>query len=754
MALAPHSRLFSLVAACGWATAALGGSAALLRAAPATAAPAPVAAPGQEESAQERRAVRGSPLDAAAMAESPELREMRRFEEHTFPRGGTAGPLDVEKDGTEGALPPELEGRWNGSGDVPAALRTPESSRAPARTVVQPESSWLRSLKLPELPVRWDPRVVRYLDFFKGDPKGRAIMAGWLRRLGRFRAVFEAALDREGLPRDLVYLSMIESGFEPGAVSRVGAGGLWQFMPGAARAYGLEVSYWVDRRRDPERAAEAAARYLKDLYVRFGSWPLAFAAYNAGYGAILNSIARYNTNDFWELCRHEAGLPWETSLYVPKLLAAAIVGHNLEAFGFASVAPDPPFAYDLVDVPPATQLTTIARAAGCSVEAIGSLNPELIRARTPPDRGPLRVRVPPGTGATFAQELNKASAGPERTERVVLRFGETLDDLAKARGISTRELRRLNGLKDSGELRGGTTVLVPTRPGASVAKAAVEPAAIDAQSPAPPDDLVMVAVPERTFSYEGRERVFYRTRDADTIEEVAEVFQVGADEVAEWNNIDPTAKLQPKMVLQVFVSKQFDRSQVALLDSSKVRVVTLGSEEFHALEAARRGKTRLTYTARPGDTLARIARRYGLAPGDLARINRLSYNAELADGQRIVVYSPTPELPREVVVGRTGPVHRRPNEKVAPIAERAPTQRARETVTTTASAGKVPLKKGPVPGSSARDKPNTATAAAIKTPNRSGAPLPAASKPTSSAKPTATKPGAPKPSPTKPVGKR
>ena len=106
----------------------------------------------------------------------------------------------------------------------------------------------------------------------------------------------------------------------------VGAGGVWQFMAGAARAYGLEVSHWVDARRDPERAAEAAAHYLKDLYVRFGSWHLAFAAYNAGYGAVLQSIARYNTNDFWELCRHEAGLPWETTLYVPKIVAAAIVG--------------------------------------------------------------------------------------------------------------------------------------------------------------------------------------------------------------------------------------------------------------------------------------------------------------------------------------------------------------------------------------------------------------------------------------------
>jgi len=189
--------------------------------------------------------------------------------------------------------------------------------------------------------------VIRYLDFFKSDPRATpsclvAAQDGAFSRDLRDRARAQRAA------KDLIYLAMVESGFEPGATSNKSAGGVWQFMPQVARAYGLEVSHWVDARRDPERAAESAARYLKDLYVRFGSWHLAFAAYNAGYGAILRSIARYNTNDYWELCRHESGLPWETTLYVPKILAAAIVGHNRAAFGFADVAPDAPWAYDTI----------------------------------------------------------------------------------------------------------------------------------------------------------------------------------------------------------------------------------------------------------------------------------------------------------------------------------------------------------------------------------------------------------------------
>ena len=528
--------------------------------------------------------------------------------------------------------------------------------------------------------MRWDPLVLRYLDYFKNDPKGRLVMGNWLRRAGRFRALFEKTLERHGLPRDLVYVAMVESGFDTGARSRVGAGGVWQFMPGAARAYGLEVSYWLDARCDPERASDAAARYLKDLYVRFGSWPLVFAAYNAGYGAVLKSITSYNTNDFWELVRHESGLPWESSIYVPKILAAAIVGTNAEAFGFGDLPLDPAYAYEVVEAAPGTSFAVIARAAGTRLETIEALNPELVRDRTPPDRGPSRVRVPPGSAAMYAANLESLRAGADRTETIVLRFGETLDEVARLRGVSARELRRMNGVRESGELRAGTSIVVPKRAtlagsagkakgkgtprddGESVAEDGATGSEAGGAAPlasADEDDVVIVAVPDRSFSYEGRERVFYRTREGDGLDDIAGAFGVRADELTEWNNLDATAKLHPHMVLQIFVRKDFDPVGVLLLDPAKVRVVTLGSEEFLELEAARRGKKRLTVTAKAGDTLAKLGRRYGLTPGDLARINRFSYNTELTDGQRIVVYSPTGDAPREVTMGLT-PGPRRP----------------------------------------------------------------------------------------------
>jgi len=620
----------------------------------------PAASP--EESQNERRAVRGVSLDDSS--ESPELGELRRFEEEAFPRARGASSDGEGSWDTPSEPQPALPGRWDGSGDVPEVLRSPDLPGARERTGAPPDSEWLRGLKLPELPVRWDPQVLRYLDYFKNDTRGRAVMTNWLRRAGRYRSLIEVALSREGLPKDLLYVAMVESGFDTSARSRVGAGGVWQFMPGAARAYGLEVGYWIDARRDPEKSAEAAARYLKDLYVRFNSWPLVFAAYNAGYGAVLKSITRYNTNDYWELCRHEAGLPWESSLYVPKIMAAAIVGHNLEAFGFSDVIPDPPFAYETVEVPAGTTLGTVARAAKAKIEVVEALNPQVARDRTPPDRGAVALRIPVGTTPAFAEAFERTRGAVDRLETVTLRFGEGLDDVARAHGTTARELRRLNGVKDSSELHAGIAIVVPHKKGdkadkgEATARVAVATASGDGTAAATDDDEILVAVPDRVFSYDGRERVFYQTREGDTLDGIADVLGVRTDDLVEWNNLDPDAKLHPRMVLQVYVRKDFDPTAVVLLDSARVKAVTLGSDEFLELEAARRGKRRLVVETKSGDTLAKLGRRYGLTVGDLARINRFSYNTELRDGQKVVVYAPIGEPPRDVAQGMAGAARR------------------------------------------------------------------------------------------------
>ena len=259
-------------------------------------------------------------------------------------------------------------------------------------------------LQLPDLPVVWNDTVLRFIDFFTKEARGRSVMVSWLKRKSRYEALIKSELERMHLPTALIYVAMIESGYDPKATSPVGAAGIWQFMPQLATVYGLALNHWIDRRRAPERQTLAALHYLQALFERFESWPLALAAYNAGDNAVLSAIQRYNTNDYWTLCQLEAGLPWSTSLYVPKILAAAIVGENLAYFGFdeSTIAPLPSYNYATVTVPQSLTVAQIARVADVEEAIVSELNPDLRRNRTPP-------------GEAFAIRLLRTSRKPLST---------------------------------------------------------------------------------------------------------------------------------------------------------------------------------------------------------------------------------------------------------------------------------------------------------------------------------------------------
>lgn len=352
--------------------------------------------------------------------------------------------------------------------DLPAtaedpAPRTRQLGRTPRGTVAEADKpEWMRGLVLPELPLRWYPRVSGYLELYRREPRWRDIMRGWLRRLGTYRPIIEEVLVREGLPPGLIFVAMIESGFTSGALSSKGAGGFWQFTAPVARAYGLEVSFWVDERRDLEKSTAAAARYLGDLYQRFGNWELALAGYNAGVFAVLDSILRYNTNDYWTLCSVEAGLPFETTEYVPKVLAVGIVDQNRQAFGFDDVISEPPPSWDLIEAPAATSFAALATRADLTEDELAQWNPIYLRRRTPPDRPAVRLRVPAGRGEKLTRVFAKVR--PADLVPAVVRPGDTLARVARARRVPVARLRRLNAIFDDGEVTPGTTLLVP-RPG-------------------------------------------------------------------------------------------------------------------------------------------------------------------------------------------------------------------------------------------------------------------------------------------------
>ena len=421
---------------------------------------------------------------------------------------------------------------------------------------------------MPDLPVRWDERVVRYLEFFRDDPRGHATFANLYRHSGRWRDMMRRALRRKSLPTDLVWVSMIESGFDPAIHSVAGAAGLWQLMPETAKIYGLTFDRWLDQRLSATLATDAAADLLGDLHRRFGGWELALAGFNMGYAGLASVLKRFNTNDFWSLSRTEGALPWETTLYVPKVFAAAVVAHNLAAFGFGDIVVDPAVETDEVNVAPGTPLALVAQAAGCTTKDIETLNPELRASRTPPaadaDSSACSVNVPQGKGAAAAQALLRLRREQPSLDRYVVRFGETLDQIAAAHKTTTQKLVELNAIAPGEAVRGGTVLLVPH----------VESAAGEAPSATGPRPAVVV--PSDVFVYPDRKRVFYRVLVGDTLKDIGSALRVSPDELARWNGLDPAARLQEGMTVQAFVAPDADLSRVVVVSESDVRVVAVG----------------------------------------------------------------------------------------------------------------------------------------------------------------------------------
>lgn len=326
-------------------------------------------------------------------------------------------------------------------------------------------------------------RVEHFVRLFGGEARDR--MAKRLERGSRYEPMIRAKFRAGGLPEDMSYLALIESGYNPNAYSRAAAVGLWQFMTSTARGMGLRVDWWVDERRDPVRSTDAAIRFIRGLNDQFGSLYLAAAAYNGGPGRVARGLTRFaddlegsvGDDRFFALAQEEY-LPRETKDYVPQLIAAALVAKDPVRYGL-EVRPQPPLAYDSVTVGPSTPLAAIAKASGATVSDLRDLNPHILRGVTPPGASQ-QVRVPVG-GATGFDSAYAALAPAERAayRRVVSRKGETMASLAARYQLSARQLGWYNPKASrlkSGRLRPGQTMLVPTL--------AVALAAVDVPDPA------------------------------------------------------------------------------------------------------------------------------------------------------------------------------------------------------------------------------------------------------------------------------
>jgi membrane-bound lytic murein transglycosylase D len=493
-----------------------------------------------------------------------------------------------------------------------------ETSPAPA------PPDWLVGIALPDIPIRWDDRVTDMLRYFKQDSRGQSLMRAWLQRSGRYGAIIRHVLRRHNLPDDLLYVAMVESGFDPSAQSGVGALGLWQFMTVAGDEYGLQRSRWIDERLDPERSTEAAARFLKDLHARFGAWELALAAYNMGHGALVRSIRKYNTNDYWTLSQLEAALPYETMVYVAKIMACAVVGRNPERFGFQDLAVDPAWDFQHVDVPSGIPLQRIARAAGVEPETLAALNPALLRQRVPPEITVYSLRIPAAQVERFNQSWTKQHPTPPSHRTYTVRFGEELADIASMFRTTTVALKRLNEIEFESEVVPGYQLLVP----------AVPPRAPERSAPP------VVSVPRAELGYPGRQRIFYTCTGRESPAGIARFFGVDLDDLRRWNALSTQASLQRGMVIQIFVPEERRLHDARVLGEDEVALLEVGSDAFFDHHEAQRGRVRVHYRVQPGESLQTLASRFDLSVGSIARINGFSRDTTLRSEQEIVLYVP------------------------------------------------------------------------------------------------------------------
>jgi peptidoglycan lytic transglycosylase D len=514
----------------------------------------------------------------------------------------------------------------DGTATISPSGLPPNPRRLEATFDVQPRgASSLVSLSMPDFPARLSDRALTYLDSYRNDPRGRAAAATWHRASGRYESMVKSILREYGLPQDLMWVAVVESRFDPNARSPVGAAGLWQFTSHTGRAYGLVIDRWVDERLDPVRSTRAAAMLLTDLHTRFGSWELALAAYNYGYAGVLAAIRKFNTNDFAVLSRYESGLPWETTLYVPKIVSLAIVGNNPGAFGLDGAEKAPPDPYDAVDVGPAIALSTIAARCRVSTAELQRLNPQYLASRTPPyepsDAKSWRVRVPAGTAPPACTNPSSGRAAVLPPIHA-LAHGETLDEVARKFGVFRRDVANLNALRPNETLRPGTVLLIPRR-----------------ADPRSNHDKVVVILPQPLPAPEGYERVYYRVVDGDSIDEVARALAIHVDELRGWNALDVGSRLHGGMTL-VALAAVGRKLELPTLSEDAVRVIVAGSKAFYEHVERARGRVRGTIVIRPGDTWRRIAIRTGMTVSQLERINQRLRTSELLPGEKLTVYVP------------------------------------------------------------------------------------------------------------------
>jgi membrane-bound lytic murein transglycosylase D len=426
------------------------------------------------------------------------------------------------------------------------------------------------------VPIVLNERVKKSILYYQ--TVARDAVERYLSRSTRYIPMIDSVFASYGIPSDIKYLALVESGYNPHAYSWARAMGLWQFISSTGKLYDLKRSWWYDERKDPVKSTVAAARFLKDLHDEFGSWELALAAYNGGPGRIRQAIKKQRTTDFWKM-----DLRKQTEDYVPFFMAAAIISKAPERFGFTRIEYEEEWLYDVVTIDKCLDLKTISKAIGVSLLEIKELNPELLREFTPPNNKQYALRIPKGAKSRFTAAYDAMPSSKETSfVRHQIRRGETVSTIARKYGVSQYAVLEANNLRSGSKIYAGHFLVIPV-----------------------PNDRGYAAQ-NREYSTEGN---IYVVRRGDTVWDIARAFGTSPEEIRRLNSLDKKA---------------------AIYVGQKLRVYDNDEASYSAEET---GAGKETYTVRKGDTLWDIARRYGTTPGTIRKLNDLRSDARIYPGQ-------------------------------------------------------------------------------------------------------------------------
>lgn len=468
--------------------------------------------------------------------------------------------------------------------------------------------------------------------------KGREHFERWLNLSGKYFPIMKKIFREEGVPEEIVYLSMMESGLNPQARSWARAVGLWQFVQGTGRLYGLGGNFWYDERRDFEKSTRAAAKHFKDLYAHFGDWYLTLAAYNAGARKIERALRRSGTKDFWVMRRH---LPRQTRNYVPQFIAVALMAMKPEDFGFNGIPRGDVLKYDVVKINGSVDLSVLARCAETDVEILRELNPELIQWLTPPNQKDYWLRIPAGKAKIFAKNYAKVPEDQKRNWIVYkVRKGDTLGKIAKKYGVTIDIMLQTNRLRSVRNLPLGKEVLIPIPADKKYYAASGLSERTSKNTKHGKNGRLIKSSPSIT----GKEKVSYHVKKGDTMSQIAGWYHVRLVDLRNWNDIPYGRMIRESQVLTVWVPKE-----------KAVQYRELDKLTFEEKEAMRTGKSpeliarnedkksKLTrndvqrYIVKRGDTLWRISRKFGVQVSDLEKWNSRARDG-IHPGDELIIY--------------------------------------------------------------------------------------------------------------------